>query len=177
MGAQRERAVAPARGLGEGEQGRQEAAEESKGWAAGELPGRAPTATSEAAVGEHREWAAGGPTGRGAGEHSEWEAGGPTGRGAGEHREWDAEAPPTCSTVGVPLRSRGAGEAAGEHRPWASPALRGCEDTAPGPQAGWAAGEGAEPQTTCEMEAPGTESGVGGCMGLPMVCTTGEHMA
>lgn len=130
VGPQSERAVGPARGRGDGEHGRQAAAEESKGCAAGELAGRAPTATSEAEVGEHREWAAGGPTGRGAGEHSEWEAGGPTGRwGAGEHSEWDAEAVPTCSTVGVLLRSaaRGAGEAAGEHMPCATAAFRGWE--------------------------------------------------
>lgn len=112
-------------------------------------------------------------------EHSEWDAGGPTGRGAGEHREWDAEELPTCSTVGVLLRSaaRGTGEAAGEHMPWATAALRGWEDrVAPGPQRGWVVGEDVEPQTTCEMEAPGTERGVGGCVGLPMVWTTGEHM-
>lgn len=172
-GAQRERAVAAARGRGAGVHGRQ-AAGESSGEAAGELAGRAAVAPSEMEVGEHSEWAAGGPTGRGAGEHSEWAAGGPTGRETG--------ALPICSPAGVALRvaERGTGEAAGqgpaEHTPWATGALRGWEvRVAIGPQGGWALGEGAEPQTTCEMEAAGTERGAVCGMGLPMVWATGVH--
>ena len=180
-GEQRERAVAAARGRGDGGHGRQ-AVDESSRRAVGKLAGRAPAAPSEVEMGEHSEWAAGGPTGRGAGEDSEWAAGGPTGRGAGEHGEWAAGALPICSPAGVALwaAERGTGEAAGqgagEHTPWATGALRGWEGrVAIGPHRGWAVGEGAEPQTTCEMEAAGTERGAGGGMGLPTAWATGEH--
>jgi len=185
-GVQRERAVADARGrgaMGRGAGGHgPQAADESSGRSAGELVERASAAPSEMAVGEHSEWAAGGPTGRGAGEQSEWAAGGPTGRGAGEYRERAAGALPICSPAGVALRAaeQGPGEAVGQgpglHMPWVVGALRGWEGrVATGPQGGWAVGEGAEPQTTCEMGAAGTERGAGGGMGVPTAWTTGEH--
>lgn len=173
-GAQTERAVVAARGRGVGGHGGQVAGE-SSGQAAGELAGRAPAAPSETEVGEHREWAAGGPTGRGAGEHREWAAGGPTGREAG--------ALPICSPAGVALRvaerctGEAAGQGPGEHTPRVTGALRGWEGrVAIGPHGGWAVGEGAEPQTTCEMGAAGAERGAGGGMGVPMVWTMGVPM-
>lgn len=116
---------------------------------------RAPVALSDTEAGEQREWAAGGPTGRGDGEHSEAAAGDPTGRGAEEHSECAARALPICSPAGVALRVAewGAGEAAGqgaeEHTLWATGVLRGWEvRVGIGPHGGWAVGEGAELQTT-----------------------------